>query len=141
ILVRPAGSRTHIEKELGVVEANYIGDSSGGISIKEWEEIKNHPDIEIAAPVASIGYFNGNINSVGLPLLKYPAIITWNYYTSDGLNKYPLDDPFSVYYFEGKENEFVDFIVNMDALHFDSKVVGFMGAKMPRNYYLLTAID
>src|SRR5690606_36099294 len=69
------------------------------------------------------------------------AIITWNYYTSDGLNKYPLDDPFSVYYFEGKENEFVDFIVNMDALHFDSKVVGFMGAKMPRNYYLLTAID
>lgn len=31
ILVRPGFSRTEIEKKLGIVEENYIGDSLGGI--------------------------------------------------------------------------------------------------------------
>ncbi|MCZ0703432.1 hypothetical protein J2T56_001691 [Natronobacillus azotifigens] len=57
ILVRPEGSRTIIEEHLQTVEENYIGDGTGGISIAEWEKIKNHPEVEIAAPVASLGYF------------------------------------------------------------------------------------
>ncbi|REJ25214.1 MAG: hypothetical protein C6P37_15050 [Caldibacillus debilis] len=85
ILVRPAGARTPIEKKLGVVEENYIGDGSGGISIAEWEEIKKHKDIEIAAPVASLGYFAGNRTSVGLPLLEHPARFTWRFFTSNRL--------------------------------------------------------
>lgn len=59
ILVRPADSRLSIEEQLNVVEENYIGDSSGGITIEEWERIKEDPAIEIAAPVASVGYFTG----------------------------------------------------------------------------------
>ncbi|MBR7554704.1 hypothetical protein ACFFJI_11120 [Allobacillus sp. GCM10007491] len=141
ILVRPKDSRTPIEHELGVVEANYIGDSSGGISIKEWEDIKNSEDVEIAAPVASVGYFTGNTNSVGLPLLESPAKIEWTYYTSDGMNNYALDDPFTFYYMDGKEREYFDFIVKPEDLQPDGKMIGFMGAKLPRNYYLLTGID
>src|SRR5699024_11086411 len=55
ILVRPKGARTDIEGELGVVEENYLTVGNGGISIEEWESIRNRSDIEGAAPVASHG--------------------------------------------------------------------------------------
>ena len=135
ILVRPAGARTSIEKKLGVVEENYVGDGSGGISIAEWEEIKKHKDIEIAAPVASLGYFAGNRTSVGLPLLEHPARFTWRFFTSDGLNKYPIGEPNVVTYFEGKPMEYVEYYAPRNS------TVGFMGIRMPQNYYLLVAID
>lgn len=57
LLVRPPSSRTPVEQKTGMVEENYIGDSMGGISIEEWRNIQDDPDIEVAAPVASIGYF------------------------------------------------------------------------------------
>ena len=152
ILVRPSNSRTSIEKELGVVEGNYIGDSSGGITVEEWEEIKNNIDIEIAAPVASLGYFTGNRTSIGLPFLQHPAKFTINYHTTDGVNKYPIPDEFTklypnnqpqhenieinqVFYFEGRPHEFVDYYAPTELS------IGFLAILYPKNYYLLTAID
>ncbi|RFB15079.1 hypothetical protein DZB84_14325 [Bacillus sp. HNG] len=135
ILVRPKDSRTYIEKSVGIVEENYIGDGSGGISLKQWEEIKNRNDIEVAAPVASIGYFSGNRTSIELPLLEYPARITWQFYTSDGLNKYPLTDQENLTYFEGEPLNYRELIST------SPNMTGFMGIKMPLNYYLLTGID
>ena len=35
ILLRPSDSRTGIEKKMGIVEENYIGDGKGGLSISE----------------------------------------------------------------------------------------------------------
>lgn len=135
ILVRPKDSRTYIEKSVGIVEENYIGDGSGGISLKQWEEIKNQNDIEVAAPVASIGYFSGNRTSIELPLLEYPARIAWQFYTSDGLNKFPLTDQENLTYFEGEHLNYRELITS------SPNMTGFMGIKMPLNYYLLTGID
>ncbi|WP_158661049.1 ABC transporter permease [Bacillus kwashiorkori] len=138
ILVRPSESRTNIEKELGVVEENYIGDSFGGISLAEWSEIKANPDIEIAAPVASLGYFAGNGTSVGLPHLDYPARFTWQFLTSDGIHYYPLGEENTATYFEyykGEHGEWVEYFTdNWDA-------VVRMSPWMPENYYLLVAVD
>lgn len=141
ILIRPAGSRTAIEKELGVVEANYIGDSAGGISISEWNEIEKHPDIEIAAPVASIGYFAGNQTGVELPHLNQPAILNWYYFTSDGVNEYPIEEPVSVYLFENVDNQYTRYIDYIATVKRNFQMSGLFSAIMPENYYLLTAID
>jgi len=139
ILVRPKGSQTFIENNIGVVEDNYIGDGSGGISIKEWKEIRDRTDIEIAAPVSSIGYFTGNRTSVELPLLDYPARFSWRFYTSDGIKKYPLTNEGYFTYFEGEPLKYREIVVsNKNA---NGNLTGFMGLKMPLNYYLLTAID
>lgn len=135
LLIRPKGEKTEVETKLGVVEENYIDDGNGGISIEEWQKIKQDKDIEIAAPVASLGYFSGNQTAVGLPLLQYPARFTWQFYTSDGLNDYLLDEKKSIVYFEGKENEYVDYYAPADTSF------GLMGARIPRNYYQLIAID
>lgn len=142
ILVRPEGSRTIIEEHLQTVEENYIGDGTGGISIAEWEEIKNHPEVEIAAPVASLGYFASNTASIDLPTLDYPARFEWVFYTSDGVNDYPVTPPRGVYYFQFIDNDYLyskdtypDF--SMDVSRFG----GGMTVSYPQNYNLLTAID
>ncbi|WAA09371.1 ABC transporter permease [Fervidibacillus albus] len=138
ILVRPKDSRTDIEKSFGIVEENYIGDSSGGISLEEWEEIKQNADIEVAAPVASVGYFTGNQTSVQLPFVEYPARFTWQFFTTDGVHRYPISDQHSLTYFEyyygnGEWPEY--FTTNWD-------VIGArMGLWLPLNYYLVVAID
>jgi putative ABC transport system permease protein len=135
VLIRPKGSRTDIEKSMGVVEENYIGDGSGGISLEDWDELKNRADIEVAAPVASIGYFSGNRTSIELPLLDYPARVTWQFYTSDGLKQYPLTNKEDFTYFEGEPLNYRELITS------STNMTGFMGIKMPMNYYLLTGID
>ena len=63
ILIRPPQARTNLEKQLGLIEENYLGIGSGGITIDQWKEIKNHPQVDIAAPVASIGLFTARLRS------------------------------------------------------------------------------
>jgi len=136
ILVRPGGTRTDIEKQLGVVEENYVGDSSGGISLEEWEKIKQHPDIEIAAPVSSLGYFAGNRTTVTLPYLDTPTRFKWQFFTSDGIHQYPIGDQHTTYYFKG------DYYGQVDYTTDDWDVMGArMSPWMPEGYYLLVAID
>ncbi|TCT14394.1 hypothetical protein EDD68_1424, partial [Melghiribacillus thermohalophilus] len=140
LLVRPGGSRTETEKQLGVVEDNYIGDSQGGISISEWEELKEMEGIEVAAPVASLGYFRGNQMSIELPRLPEPTRFTWQFFTSDGLTKYPISEPESLVYFEETETGSIQYIADPD-LKQRSFGDRFMTVIMPPNYYLLVAID
>lgn len=106
ILVRPEGARTKIEGHLQTVEENYIGDGAGGISIEEWKKIKEHPEIEIAAPVAALGYFTSNTDSIQLPLLDYPALFEWQFFTSDGINDYPVTSIYGEYYLERIDQEY-----------------------------------
>jgi putative ABC transport system permease protein len=138
LLVRPPSSRTKIEQELGMVEENYIGDSKGGISIAEWKKIKEDPDIEVAAPVASLGYFRGKNFSIEFPVLDKPTRFTYQFYTSDGQKKYPLGTEKSIVYFEQKNPGMIQYLANKDKSQFFSSV---MSVLMPENYYLLVAID
>lgn len=56
VLVRPSDSFTEIERERGFVSANYLSGIFGGISFEQYERIKRIPGVEVAAPVANIGY-------------------------------------------------------------------------------------
>lgn len=138
ILVRPSSTRTDVEKKLGMIEENYIGDGGGGISISDWEQIKRNPDIELAAPVASLGYFSGKRMSIELPVLKEPTRFSWQFYTSDGIHKYPIDQKEELYYFDGSVPGNIQYI---DASYPNSLTGVAMTVLMPFNYYLLAAID
>lgn len=58
LLIRPTGSKSPIEMKYGLVQANHLNALNGGITLAQYETIKEIPGIEVAAPIAMIGYFN-----------------------------------------------------------------------------------
>lgn len=89
LLVRSPKAITMIEKNLGIVPENYIGGGRGGISLAQLADIKEREDIEIAAPVASLGYFTGLNTTLGvLPSPEKASTYRVEYSTSDGVNDY-----------------------------------------------------
>jgi putative ABC transport system permease protein len=70
ILVRPAGSFTRLERERGLVPANYLSGIFGGISFEQLEEIKRVRGVDVAAPVANVGYVFQRVK-VEVPLNDY----------------------------------------------------------------------
>jgi hypothetical protein len=56
VLVRPRGSFTPLEKEEGLVRANYLSGIFGGISRAQYERIRAMDGVEVAAPIANLGY-------------------------------------------------------------------------------------
>ncbi|MBA2295175.1 MAG: FtsX-like permease family protein, partial [Actinobacteria bacterium] len=55
ILVRPKDSATPLERSDGLVRNNYLSGLFGGITMKQWREIKAIPGVDVAAPVANVG--------------------------------------------------------------------------------------
>ncbi|TSB47647.1 ABC transporter permease [Alkalicoccobacillus porphyridii] len=92
LLIRPTGKEAEVESEINMVEENYIGFGSGGISLEEWEEIKELPDTEIAAPVASLGYFTGRHRTIELAMPETSSYIHATFSTSDGMYEYPYNE-------------------------------------------------
>jgi ABC-type lipoprotein release transport system permease subunit len=56
ILVRPKGSTTGLERSRGLVRADYLSGIYGGITMDQYRQVKAVPGVEVAAPVAMIGY-------------------------------------------------------------------------------------
>ncbi|MFI5793109.1 FtsX-like permease family protein [Streptomyces sp. NPDC051677] len=56
ILVRPPGTGTDVEKDQGLVEANFLSGVFGGITRGQYDRIKSLAGVETAAPVANVGY-------------------------------------------------------------------------------------
>ncbi|WP_214843271.1 ABC transporter permease [Exiguobacterium sp. s150] len=56
IVVRPPGSRS-VTEELNLLEPNYMSGLDGGITLEQYEQIKQIDDIEVAAPIAMIGSY------------------------------------------------------------------------------------
>jgi len=56
VLVRPRGSKTPIEREASLVRPNYLSGIFGGITLEQWKTIKAIRGIDVAAPVANLGY-------------------------------------------------------------------------------------
>jgi hypothetical protein len=54
ILVRPAGGRSEFERDR--VRPNFLSDMYGGLTAEEWAAVRATPGVEIAAPVAMLGY-------------------------------------------------------------------------------------
>ncbi|MGF7060268.1 FtsX-like permease family protein [Brassicibacter mesophilus] len=93
ILVRPENSESltkQIEKNR-LIEPNYLSKGEGGISIEDWKEIQSIQGIEVAAPAASMGFFNNSKNSVQLELpLDFAIRADISYKTTDGCHKYDI---------------------------------------------------
>ena len=56
VLVRPKGSETQLEQSRDLVQANFLSGIYGGISLGQYQAIKKMAGVQIAAPVANIGY-------------------------------------------------------------------------------------
>src|SRR5262245_21433059 len=56
ILVRPKGSRSARERETGSVQANFLSGIFGGISTAQWRDVRRLAGVEVAAPLANLGY-------------------------------------------------------------------------------------
>src|ERR1035437_6408487 len=65
ILVRPKGSETALEKSQDLVRDNYLSGIFGGITMAQYQKIKKIPGVEIAAPIAMIGYV---LETVAIPI-------------------------------------------------------------------------
>jgi len=56
ILVRPRGSRTELESRTGTVQPNFLSGIDGGITMAQYHEIQQIPGVQVAAPIAMVGY-------------------------------------------------------------------------------------
>lgn len=90
LLVRPSNVQLDIEEKLGVVEENYLDGGAGGISIQEWYDIREMANVEVAAPVASLGFFTGESASFSIWMPDQSTRYSLQYYTSDGIQDYPI---------------------------------------------------
>lgn len=77
ILVRPSGATVPAERTRGLVEANFLGIPAGeGISIDQWRAVQALPGVEIAAPIAAVGYLGltGTAPIVEIPVPAEPTL-------------------------------------------------------------------
>jgi hypothetical protein len=56
ILVRPAGTRSQQEQRTGTVQPNFLSGIYGGITMADYHQIQDLPGVQVAAPVAMVGY-------------------------------------------------------------------------------------
>jgi putative ABC transport system permease protein len=56
ILVRPRGARTSLETSTDTVQPNFLSGIYGGINMAQYHEIAQIPGVEVAAPIAMVGY-------------------------------------------------------------------------------------
>ena len=56
ILVRPKGARTALENRTGTVQPDFLSGIYGGISTAQYHQIQQVPGVQVAAPIAMVGY-------------------------------------------------------------------------------------
>ncbi|MYS18696.1 MULTISPECIES: ABC transporter permease [unclassified Streptomyces] len=56
VLVRPPDSTTAVERQDGLVGANFLSGVFGGITLGQYDRIKALAGVQVAAPIANIGY-------------------------------------------------------------------------------------
>ncbi|MGW5047865.1 FtsX-like permease family protein [Streptomyces griseoluteus] len=56
VLVRPPGSQTAVERQSGRVAPNFLSGTFGGITMEQYRRIRDMAGVDVAAPVANIGY-------------------------------------------------------------------------------------
>jgi len=56
ILVRPAGARSRLESATGTVQPDFLSGIYGGITMAQWHQIREIAGVQVAAPIAMVGY-------------------------------------------------------------------------------------
>jgi hypothetical protein len=65
ILVRPTGSQTSMERRDGLVRDDYLSGIFGGITMAQYRRIAKLPGVQVAAPIAMVGYVLQSVQSGG----------------------------------------------------------------------------
>jgi hypothetical protein len=60
ILVRPRGARSAVEQRTGTVQPDFLSGIYGGISMAQYRKIQRVPGVQVAAPIAMVGYAEFN---------------------------------------------------------------------------------
>ncbi|MFZ3070736.1 MAG: hypothetical protein WA110_06420 [Anaerolineaceae bacterium] len=101
ILVRSPQAIDPIEVKYDLIEPNHLNGINGGISFAQFEQIKTIADVEVAAPVAMLGYYPQNLN-----MIKLLDPLPWGLYkielsnrVSNGINAYEVKYKNPVYGF------------------------------------------
>lgn len=68
LLVRPTGSRSPIETARQVIQSGFLSGVFGGITMRQWHDIQTMSGVDVAAPIAMVGYV--------VPQLKVPVDLT-----------------------------------------------------------------
>lgn len=108
ILVRPTTAVQGLEATHKVVESNYLSISSSAISVEQWKRIQQLPSVEIAAPVAAIGYLQGAVPSI---VMRVPPQTSTNLYrvsvdisSTNGYRSVGLKDEHQYYGIKAPQN-------------------------------------
>jgi len=56
ILVRPTADRTPLEQQRDLVRPNFLSGQFGGITMDQYERVRQVAGVEVAAPIAMLGY-------------------------------------------------------------------------------------
>jgi len=105
ILIRPTGSRSWIEERYGLVAGNHLSGINGGISYNQYELIRSIPGVEIAAPIAMVGYVDWMGETKGFPLPETGAyLLETTFHANDGVT--PVREAERAYYFVSPSDEF-----------------------------------
>jgi putative ABC transport system permease protein len=56
ILVRPKGARTAVENRTGTVQPDFLWGIYGGITMAQYHKVQQIPGVQVAAPIAMVGY-------------------------------------------------------------------------------------
>ncbi len=66
ILVRPKGAKTALEAQSDTVQPNFLSGIYGGITMAQYRQISNIAGVQVAAPIAMVGY------TLLVPQLSFP---------------------------------------------------------------------
>jgi putative ABC transport system permease protein len=95
ILVRPPGSTTALEASKGLVRDNYLSGIFGGITLEQYAQIQKIAGVQLAAPIAMIGYILQDVQipidvtNVLTPAASQVLTLTDNRTTDRGLTRFP----------------------------------------------------
>lgn len=100
ILVRPTGSTTPLERQQGLVRPNFLSGIYGGITFKQYREIKQIAGVEVAAPIANVGtvlvaqQVKVSLKRVLGPQTDQLFRVRFSWVAQDGLSHYPASDEY-----------------------------------------------
>jgi hypothetical protein len=106
ILVRPAGSFTDLERSRDLVQSNYLSGIFGGISFEQYRSIRGIQGVEVAAPIANIGWIMP-FQQIPIPISRFLSLeavqmyrLRFDWLANNRLSRYP-DAVRFVYYTRG----------------------------------------
>jgi len=100
LLVRPSASITELERLRNLVRPNFVSGLNGGITFGQLRQVREVPGVEVAAPLAMIGFVSWPseihipLDSVGRAVSAYRVDTSSS--AADGLSRFPIEQRYVV---------------------------------------------